>query len=110
MLRHKSLGSSEETGWKIPPLVFKRSETRGGILHNGGILVKKFDYFPTVLDLWVLKKFACGAIKLSFPLFSRVCVDCGTISIVLETTTSKCGLSATDESSSEYFRYMVDDL
>ena len=52
-----------------PPLFSKGAKQGGGILHNGGILVKISTIFPTVLDVWVVKIFACGAISIVFLVF-----------------------------------------
>ena len=72
-----------------------------------GFFCKNFDYFPYCFGPLGAKK---NRLRRHLYTFSRLYVDCGTSSIVLETTTSKCGLSATDETGSEYFRHMVDDL
>ena len=87
------------------PLVSKRSETRGEL----SIMVffcPKFRLFFYLFWTFGDKKKLPAAPFVYFFLY----VDCGTSSIVLETTTSKCGLSATDENGSEYFRQMMDDF
>ena len=97
---------SDETLWTIPPLVSKRSETRGE-LSIMVVFCPKFRLFFTCFGPLGAKK---NRLRRHLYTFSRLYVDCGTSSIVLETTTSKCGLSATDENGSEYFRQMMDDL
>ena len=89
------------------PPCFQKERNKGGILHNDVLFGQNSDYFSYCFGPLGGKK---NRLRRYFHCFSRFCVDCGTISIVLETTTSKCGLSATDESSSEYFRCMVGDL
>ena len=88
----------------IFPPCFQKERNKGGIFHNGRFLAKISTIFPTVLDLWD----SLGAKKIRlrrhFDSFSHFYVDCGTIFIVWETTTSKSELSATDETSSEHFR------
>ena len=56
----------------IFPPCFQKERNKGGIFHNGRFLVKFFTIFPTVLDLWVLKNFACGAILIVFLIFMLI--------------------------------------
>ena len=66
-----------ETGWKIPPLFSKGAKQGGGIFHNDVFFGQNFDYFPIVLDLWVLKNFACGAISIVFIVFVLIAAFIG---------------------------------
>ena len=86
--------------------MFPKGAKQGGIVHNGRYLSKISTIF------YLFWTFGAKNFRLRRHLytFSRLYVDCGTSSIVLETTTRKCGLSATDENGSEYFRQMMDDL
>ena len=87
--------SIDETGWKIPFFVVMV------------VCLSKCQLFSYCFGPLGAKNFR---LRRHLYTFSRLYVDCGTSSIVLETTTSKCGLSATDENGSEYFRQMMDDL
>ena len=56
----------------IFPPCFQKERNKGGIFHNGRFLAKISTIFPTVLDLWVLKNFACGAILIVFLIFMLI--------------------------------------
>ena len=91
---------------KSPPC-FQKERNKGEFSIMMYFLVKISTIFPIVLDLWVLKNFACGAISI---VFSRFCVDCNFYRLGMSSQgyswnmTSKRDLLATNETSSEYFR------